>query len=376
MDSKTRILTSWSFKEPDRVPIEIILSPAARKFPEAERILDFIENQADNFIGVPAGNWGFFGLKAAYREEKIEDSSPDYYRLKRIYDTAAGEFFAVTRHNYNELNPEDFHWERRYIHSLEDLERLIQASRDPVEVDIPLFEEKVERIGNRGVPKVSLFHPLGFLLRNSNLEEVFTWFHAEKKRLHQFIEKSIEQVIDFVRLLGEKGIGPVFGITAHEMLVPPWAGPNIFDEFVLPYDKSVCDTVHRYGGRVRSHCHGNCMKYLDLMCEIGIDSIEPLEPSPFGDTDLWEAKKRVGDRMLISGNVPSNLFIRMNQDEVRQCVKEAIAAAAPGGGYTLRPTSVAAGTNSAKDREQMLKFLENIQAYIDAGLEFGAYPIH
>jgi len=54
MDSKTRLETAWSFTEPDRVPIELRISPSAREIDEAADIVDFIDTQADNFHGTGA----------------------------------------------------------------------------------------------------------------------------------------------------------------------------------------------------------------------------------------------------------------------------------------------------------------------------------
>ena len=43
----------------------------------------------------------------------------------------------------------------------------------------------------------------------------------------------------------------------------------------------------------------------------------------------------------------------------------------PGGGFTLRTTGGHAGTGAVKSREQMVTLLERIEAYMEAGLEFG-----
>ncbi len=375
MNSRERLLTAWSFKEPDRVPIELKISPAAKEFPEAKSIIEFIETEADNFHGFPAADFGFLGLPTTYREEVIEDVPGDYRRMKRVHKTPAGEFYAITKHNYDELDALDFHWERRFIHTLEDMERLAEAPFDPPPMDKERFDEFVDGIGDRGIPLITLHHPLGRLVRNSNMEEVYGWLLLEPKLMHRFLERANEQVAEAVAAMLESGIWPYFMIVAHEMLLPPWMGSKLFEEFVFRYDKVVNDTIHRYGGRLRAHCHGNCMDFLERMSEMGIDAIEPLEAPPMGDVDLAEAKRRVGDRMLLSGDIPSLRFLTMTREEVRQSVKEAIRQGAPGGGFTLRTTSANAATGSAKNKEQMIKILQNIEVYIEAAREFSAYPI-
>ena len=375
MDSKTRLLTAWSFQEPDRVPIELHINPVAEEYPEAERIIEFIERDADNFFGVQGVKWGFCGLAAGYREETIEDVPGAYRRVRRTYNTAAGDFHAITKHSHDELIPQDFLWEKRYIHSIDDMRRLAQAERRMPAIDLSAHEAAVRKIGNRGIALVSLLHPLGWLVRNGNMEEVYQWLISEPQLMHMFLERSNQQVKDSLACFDSQGLGPYFSVTAHEMLIPPWMGMKMFSEFVFPYDKWVGDEIHRLGGKLRIHCHGNCMAYLEKMHAMGVDAIEPLEPAPFGDVVLADAKQKMQGKMLLAGNITSPLFVRMTREDVRQSVRAACSAAARGGGFCLRTTGGQAATNSVKNSEQMRMVLANIEAYIEAALEFGGYPL-
>lgn len=375
MDSKTRLLNAWSFREPDRVPIEITLAEPAYAFPEAKRIAEFVENEADNMVHAPGAEWGFCGLATSYTEEVVEDVPGDYYRMRRVQTTPAGEFHAITLHKYGTLTPNDFYWERHYIHTLDEMERLAQGEREAIPLRPEAFRAAVAKAGGRGLPLVGLLHPLGWLVRNANLTEVYGWFLTERSTMETFLERASRQVAEAVLAMGAAGIGPHFSATAHEMLTPPWMGHRQFDQFVVPYDKVMNEAIHRIGGKLRIHCHGNCMTFLEEFAAMGVDAIEPLEHPPFGDVNLAEAKRLVGDRMMLSGNVASQNFLFMSREEVRQEVKAAIRAAAPGGGYSLRPAAASAGTNSVQDPDQMRKYLDNIEAFIEAGLEFGVYPI-
>lgn len=273
------------------------------------------------------------------------------------------------------LDPNDFHWEKRFIETLEEMERLADAQRPLPRINKGVFENRLKEIGNRGVATVSLLHPLGFLVRNAHMENVFSWFMIEKDIMHRFCGNSNNQVKDTVVKLHDAGIGPYFKVTAHEMLIPPWMGMNLFNEYVFPYDKTVNDAVHAAGGKIRAHCHGNCMQFLERMSDMGLDAIEPLEPPPYGDVDLKEAKHTVGDRMMLCGNIVSQEFVTLERDDVHRLVQEAFRDAAQGGGFSLRCTGGYAGTGSAADKEQTLKMLDNIRAYIEAGIEYGNYPI-
>ena len=375
MDSKTRLETAWSFKEPDRVPIELSLTPKARKLPEAKRLREFEENEADNFIDFADLDWGFFGLDCEYYEKVIEDLPGEYKRIKRIYSTPVGEFYAITKHRYEELNPNDYHWERRYINNLGDLERLAEAPRNVRSFNKEKYERHLSEIGNRGIVMVKLHHPLGKLVRWANMELMYIWMLSEKKLLHKFLENSNIQVIESVLTLKKMDVSPVFATWAYEMLIPPWMGKDLFHEMVFPYDKKVNDAIHKIGGKHRAHCHGNCAQYLEQFAEMGIDSIEPLESPPYGDNNLAEVKKIVGNRLLLSGNIASQDFLRMGNEDIRRAVLETIRVGAPGGGFSLRCTGGNCGLSSTKTLDQMREFLKKIEVYVETALEFGKYPI-
>ena len=108
MTSKERILTAWSFKEPDRVPIELYLYPPAVGMPGSEIIQKFIDEEADRFGGVPGFDWVFFGIDTEYREEIVEDVPGRFKRTRKIYSTAVGDFDAVVLQDYDEMDPNDY----------------------------------------------------------------------------------------------------------------------------------------------------------------------------------------------------------------------------------------------------------------------------
>ena len=295
--------------------------------------------------------------------------------MRRTQKTEAGDFLAITKHFYPNIDATDYHWEKRYISTLEDLERLADAPRSVRPINAEAHRKAVARVGDRGIPIMGLAHPLGTLVRRATMEEVYIWLFSEKEISHRFLQNTNDQVRDTIRAVGEAGVTGWFATYAHEMLIPPWMGPRQFDEVVFPYDRMVNDAIHEIGGKHRSHCHGNSMHFLERMCDMGVDATEPLEPPPFGDVDLGEAKRLVGDRMLLCGNVPSQDFLTMSREEVRDWVRKSISQAAPGGGFTLCTTGGHAGVNPDLDKDMLLKIIDNVHAYMEAGLEFGAYPI-
>jgi uroporphyrinogen decarboxylase-like protein len=374
MTHRDRFETAFRFQEPDRVPIELKIAPAVREMPVAERLVELMDEHATNVAGVGGPDFGFFGLPGEYHEEVIEDRPGEYRRMRRVWETdGAGTFTALTYHPEGIV---DYHWEKRFISTADDLARLADAPRAPAPWDHERYKERVAEVGEGGFPLLGLWHPLGNLVRNATHEEVYAWFYSEKALMHRFLETAADQIAATIEAMSfDEGESFCFGVTAHEMLIPPWMGHNLFDEYIVPYDTRVNHLIRQRGGRVRAHCHGNCMEFLEKFVEMGIDATEPLEGSPPGDIDLGEAKRRVGDRLMLSGNICSQEFIHIGPEEVRQQVQDAIRAAAPGGGFSLRTTGGHAGTGTSMPEASLKHLLENCEAYLLAGLEFGEYPI-
>ncbi len=377
MNPKERLWTAWNFREPDRVPIEMFLTPSAKGLPGADEILAFQENEADNFRGVTGFDWGFMGLDSDYREEVIEDQPGNYWRVRRTHITPAGEFTAITRHTYtdrDEGDPSDYHWEKRFIETLDDFRRMALARRERRVFDLEAYNRGCREIGSRSLPIVGHFHPLGTLVRNSNMAEVYIWLLTEEKLARAFLERCTEQICDSLHALQDDPLTDplVLKTCALEMLIPPWMGMKQFNRLVFPYDQRVNEQIHALGGKHFAHCHGNSGGFLERFADMGIDAVDPLEPPPYGDNDLAAAKRQVGGHMLLCGNIPSQVFYldSFAPGDVRNLVRQAIETGAPGGGFTLRTTG-SANVGNGKNRAQKIKAIACGLEMIAAWREFG-----
>ena len=68
--------------------------------------------------------------------------------------------------------------------------------------------------GITGQALISLAHPLGTLVRQANIEEVYIWLLSEPGIIHRFLEHTNAQVRDTVFAMGESGISGWFGTCA------------------------------------------------------------------------------------------------------------------------------------------------------------------
>ncbi|MEJ2109126.1 MAG: uroporphyrinogen decarboxylase family protein [Acidobacteriota bacterium] len=82
----------------------------------------------------------------------------------------------------------------------------------------------------------------------------------------------------------------------------------------------------------------------------------------FDQTDMALAKKILGDKFAIQGNIPSSLLVTGSPGEVKACCRKLIETCGEGGGYIL-----AAGCIAENPK------LENLQAMMEAVREYGVY---
>ncbi len=116
--------------------------------------------------------------------------------------------------------------------------------------------------------------------------------------------------------------------------------PRLFDDFVAPYDSAVIAAAHEAGQRIAYHTCGGMMPLLERIADMGPDAMETFTPPAMGgDTDLAEAKQRIGDRVcMIGGWDQFHYFSGCTEQETRDEVRRCFEAAGQGGGYILCPS--------------------------------------
>lgn len=135
-----------------------------------------------------------------------------------------------------------------------------------------------------------------------------------------------------------------------------------YSEFVLPFERTLVSGLKsRFPARpVYTHTCGAIGDRLDLMEATGTDGIDTLDPPPLGTTDLADAKRLIGDRVFIKGNVnPVDTVLRGTSEVCYRDACDRVAIGKPGGGYILgtacsvpphaAPENILALTRAAED---------------------------
>jgi uroporphyrinogen-III decarboxylase len=229
------------------------------------------------------------------------------------------------------------------------------------------MESADRQAGVYGLPAVSIPCALMYVHQLFGSEALALWSMLDRDRLTRVFDLLKARVLDYVEYILREGAGPVLSYGGPELAVPPLMSPKDFHDFVTVMDKPVHELAHSHGRYTWIHCHGTLDKVLEEFLEIGADVVEPLEAPPGGDVELADAKRRIGDRIVIMGNMPYEAIISWPKDRIEERVKADCEAAMAGGGYIMMPC--------ASPFEPVLtdEAFEGFKAYILAGRKYGRY---
>lgn len=235
----------------------------------------------------------------------------------------------------------------------------------PVGYNPSLLRAQRATLGDAGAFGVGVGYPgfqAWFGLFSGELMDLSVWYYeqpASIERLRQLHERQalammemvLEERPDFV-LLGGSGT-----ITLQS--------PKIARELSLPTIQKLTRMAREAGVPTMLH---SCGKECDLVhwCaeETDLDCINPLEVAPMGDCDLREIKRLYGDRLALMGNLHTTaVMLRSSPDDVERAAREAIDAAADGGGFIL-----STGDQCGRDTPD-----ENIFRLVETAKRYGQY---
>ena len=178
----------------------------------------------------------------------------------------------------------------------------------------------------------------------------------------EFMTTLTELMVKHYEVLGETesdclGIG---GNIANAAMV----GAKFFDQYILPYEKQVVNTIRQSGKYSLYHNCGNAKVLYPSYLKLGMDVWETVSPPPQGDNDLAEAKAAVGDKLILSGNLDQIDFLkRAALEEIDKEVTHIMQTGKSGGKYIF----------AASDFLEKGTPLENIKQVVDVAKREGKY---
>jgi hypothetical protein len=138
-----------------------------------------------------------------------------------------------------------------------------------------------------------------------------------------------------------------------------WMSPKQYETFYWPSLKKVMNAFINEGLI--------CMMFAEGSYNTRLEVVKDDFPKGsviwwFDQTDMASAKKILGDKFAIQGNIPSSLMVTGAPADVKTCCRKLIETCGQGGGYILDVGCIADNPK-----------LENLRAIMEAVREYGVY---
>jgi len=374
MTPRERLLAVLRREIPDTVPIYIRgVNPFGEKMnwmgkqdPSYERLRKFVLDSTDIFhgYGLDAGVF-LSGAEVKVSQRTIREDD-DWRDIESAIQTPRGPIRSVTRrsrHNLYEVMQVE-----HYVKDEEDFERFMSIPYVPVRPDVKGPAQRAEReVGEHGIAAAGMPEVISYAHELLGSEGLAVWSVIHRDRLDRLFGELRARLLDYVGYILKEGAGPVLSCGGAELAVPPLMSPKDFHDFVTVMDKPMHELVHSYGRYTWIHCHGKLDKVLEEFVEIGVDVLEPVEAPPGGNVELKDAKRRIGDEVILMGNMPYEAIIGWPSKRIEERVESDCEAAMAGGGFIMMPC--------ASPFEPVLtdEAFEGFKTYVRAGRKYGRY---
>lgn len=209
------------------------------------------------------------------------------------------------------------------------------------DIDIkPLLEQEI-LLGDRGIVMVDTEDPICAVASLFSMEDFAVFAFTEQDLCHQLLQKHAAYINIRAEIVSKEFPGRLWRIYGPEYVIPPFFPVDLFEEYVVKYDRVIIDSIHKYGGFARVHCHGNVKDVLPKIVEMGADAIDPLEPPDQGNIQLSEARNLYGEQLVLFGNIEIADLENMPSDSFRKLVSKALkeGTSGKGRGFVLMPSS-------------------------------------
>jgi uroporphyrinogen decarboxylase len=199
-------------------------------------------------------------------------------------------------------------------------------------------------------------------------EDFLIKLYTEKKLVNYFFDKLIDFETTFWSFVLKK-IGQYIDIIelgddmANQRQL--FFSKEIYREMIKLRHISLFNTIKEYtGAKLFLHCCGSVTEIIDELIEVGIDILNPVQPSAY-DMRAKDLKDKFGNRICFHGGIDEQHYLpKADMKEFEEEVKRVISEFAPDGGYILAP---AHNIQSDTSPEKIVKLYET-------AITYGTYP--
>ncbi|MEW5720422.1 MAG: uroporphyrinogen decarboxylase family protein, partial [Chloroflexota bacterium] len=263
------------------------------------------------------------------------------------------QHFPATRANFETIDPDNldgigdlpgYVWNTYHIPRLAETRGVLREIPDYFFRTIDLVKRAVgDTVSIHG----EVFSPFTQYMELFGYEQALLSLVSDAGKARALLDRLTDASIAWAVAQARRGVDAV--LISSAFAGGSFISRAMYREFVLPYERRVVETLHPErsaaeskepsqgcGVPVYTHTCGRIGDRLELMAATGTQGIDTLDPPPLGDVELAEAKRRIGDKLFIKGNMNSvALLAYTTKEQVIAEASERIRVGKVGGGYIL-----------------------------------------
>jgi len=213
------------------------------------------------------------------------------------------------------------------------------------QIDVTDLVKEEKKLGDRGIVMVDTEDPICSAASLFSMEDFTVVAMTEQRLFHSLLEKLSRHIYRRTEKTAKEFGGHLWRIYGPEYATEPYLPPHLFKEYVVRYTGPMVETIQKYGGFARIHCHGRIRAVLDYIVEMGAAAIDPIEPPPHGDVELKYVRDKYGDKLVLFGNLEVADIENMEPIEFEKVVEKTLedGTSGEGKGFVLMPSSAPNG---------------------------------
>jgi hypothetical protein len=321
MNSRERLERCFKHQETDRPGVYTRTGYPAND-PTYDKLKEYMLMHSD--LKIP---WAGWDAKEAFEiQYSAQPYSQDYERIICNLNTPEGK---LQSSYFRGLTGKPGMHETYFINNREDAEKYLSLPFPRITVeDVSTFLTAEKEVGDRGIVDVCVgTNSAGYVEELMGSENFAVMSITDRDIIHELCERRMKILLNAVKALKERNIGPFYSLLGQEYIVPPMHGVNDFYDFNVRYDKPIIDLIHNAGGYVHVHCHGSVKKVLQGFLDMEVDVMHPFEAPPMGDITAAEAKEIIGDRICMEGNIQISHMYEHTPEQIREETRKLISDA-------------------------------------------------
>jgi hypothetical protein len=285
--------------------------------------------------------------KMSSREEffKVEEYTEKGNRfIRKTLKVAGRTMTSLTRRD-----PEiDTVWTLEHLlKNLDDLRAYLslpdEVFTEEIHIDNLLKEDK--ELAERGIIMIDTEDPICAAASLFSMENFTIIALTEQKLFRSLLEKLAPHIYARTEKTAKAFPGHLWRIYGPEYATEPYLPPQLFKEYVVRWTDPMVETIQKYDGFARIHCHGRLRAVLDYIVQMGADAIDPVEPPPHGDVSLEYVRRKYGKDLVLFGNIEIADVENTEPGQFEKIVQKTLidGTAGQGKGFVLMPSSAPNG---------------------------------